>query len=100
MEIAPKLDDLPKLLGDKPYSLEDEEEETAAADDMDADGPGAASSSGCYTTEELLDRVQVWYSGEAVVSAGTYASAQLEQLHQCSALRLHCLSLRAFCIGK
>lgn len=71
MEIAPRLDDLPRLLGERPYCLDDEDEEptaaAAAADAMDADGPGAlSSSSGCYTTEQLLDRVQVrnsdWHS--------------------------------------
>ncbi|WIA31014.1 hypothetical protein OEZ86_001054 [Tetradesmus obliquus] len=76
VEVAPRLDMLPQLLG-RPYSLEDEEEPAAAAaaagddaaaggvdgddaDMMDAEGPGAAETSsrcGC-TTEQLLSRVQ------------------------------------------
>jgi hypothetical protein len=73
VEIAPRLDMLPQLLG-RPYSLDDEDDTTAAAADdaaaggagadaMDAEGPGAAetsssSSCGC-TTEQLLCKVQV-----------------------------------------
>lgn len=75
VEVAPRLATLPQLLG-RPYSLEDEEEQEIAAaaaageDPMDAEGPGTAegagavnaagaSGSGHYTTEQLLQRVQV-----------------------------------------
>jgi hypothetical protein len=72
VEVSPRLDMLPQLLG-RPYSLEDEEDATAAAaagdaagdgadDMMDAEGPGSAdpSSSRCgCTTEQLLSKVQV-----------------------------------------
>ncbi|KAF8068237.1 dscc1 [Scenedesmus sp. PABB004] len=71
VEVAPRLDLLPRLLGERPYSLEDEDDggDAAAAEAsgagaggeaMDADGPGAAAprALGCHTTEQLLERVQ------------------------------------------
>jgi len=68
----PCLDKLPELLG-RPYCLEDEDADPAAAHadaagaaegDMDIDspagaGPGSRRPEGCYTPEELLQRVQV-----------------------------------------
>lgn len=71
------MDKLPELLG-RPYCLEDEDADPAAAhadaagaaaaeEDMDIDGPPGAAGAGpgsrrpegCYTLEELLQRVQV-----------------------------------------
>jgi len=79
VEVAPNLDQLPKLLGERPYSLEDEDEgnevpaDDSSIDQMDmehvptaSESKGCASTShdskrpaGCYTTGELLLKVQV-----------------------------------------
>eukprot|EP00775_Hariotina_reticulata_P009935 gene9935-10090_t len=75
VEVAPNLDQLTQLLGDRPYSLEDEEDEAAIdanGDQMEMDNMPTPSGTmgcdntsicskrpaGCFTTQELLLKVQ------------------------------------------